>query len=84
MATVLDLTNSINGLSTLFAPLPAAIDALEAAVTAALARAGLTPEEQAAINDAFDKVTALTDGLNKAVADATDGIDEGAGGGGPT
>jgi hypothetical protein len=58
-----------------FAP---AVDALEAAVTAALAQVpgGIPPEVQADIDAAVAILQGVADNATKAVADAADGLDE--------
>jgi phage shock protein A len=82
MATVEQLAQAVTDLKAAVAPLPQAIDDLEAKITAALAGA-LTPEQQAKIDAAFAEVGETMSTVATALADASDGVDEGAGGGGP-
>ncbi len=65
--------------------IPAAVDALEAAVTAAIANAPISAANQAKIDAAFENLnnvaTDVTDSaakLDAAAADAADGVDEAA------
>jgi ABC-type transporter Mla subunit MlaD len=83
MATVDDLVQAVSDLKAAVAPLSQAINDLEAKVTAALASVGLTPEQQAKVDAAFNDIKSVAAGVTAAVADATDNIDEGAQGGGP-
>ena len=54
-----------------------AVDALEAAVTAALAKLPSIPAEaQAEIDEAFLNIQGIVAGGNAALADAADGVDE--------
>ena len=75
MATTQDLLDAVNGLAAAFAPLPAAIDALEAAVGAVQ---GISVADQANIDEALTAVKNLTAGVVAAVGDATDGVNEAA------
>jgi len=70
MATTQELLDAVTALATAFAPLPAAIDALEAAVTAV---PGIPAADQANIDAALTAVKNLTAGVVAAVTDATDG-----------
>lgn len=80
-----DTRTAITALGTSVDAIPPAIDALEAAVTAAIAAGGISPENQAKIDDAFetlrggvDELTTAKERLDTAAADAADGTDEGA------
>jgi hypothetical protein len=54
-----------------------AVDALEAAVTAALAKLPMIPAEaQAEIDETFATIRGIVDTGNAALADAADGVDE--------
>jgi hypothetical protein len=69
MATTKEMLEAVNALAAAFAPLPAAIDALEAAVAAA----GIPAEDQANINAAVEALKAVQASVAAAVTDATDG-----------
>jgi len=59
--------------------LPAAIDKLEADLTAAIAKLGTIPQDvQDDIDAAVENLKSSLDTAQKAVADAADGVDEGA------
>jgi ABC-type transporter Mla subunit MlaD len=73
MATTQELLDAVTALATAFAPLPAAIDALEAAVAAVT---GMSATDQANIDAALAAVQELAAGVTAAVADATDGVNE--------
>jgi hypothetical protein len=73
MATTQELLTAVTALSEAFAPLPAAIDALEAAVAALPT---MPAEDQANIDAALDAIKATTAAIALAVADATDGKSE--------
>jgi hypothetical protein len=73
MATTTELLAAVTALTEAFAPLPAAIDALETAVKEVQ---GIPPEDQANIDAAFNALQAATAAIAVAVADATDGVDE--------
>lgn len=70
MATTKEVLDSITALTAAFAPLPAAIDALEAAINAA---GGISAEDQANIDAALVAVQSLAANVASAVTDATDG-----------
>lgn len=78
MATLEDLTQAVADAKTAVDQFPAAVDALEAKITAALANAGLTAEQQAAIDGAVADLRGVSNTAQGAVADAADGIDEAA------
>jgi hypothetical protein len=69
MATTKEMLEAVNALAAAFAPLPAAIDALEAAVAAA----GIPAEDQANIDAAVEALKAVQASVAAAVTDATDG-----------
>jgi hypothetical protein len=73
MATTQEVLDAVTALAAAFAPLPAAIDALEAAVSAV---SGLSTTDQANIDEALDTLKTLSAGVVSAVADATDGVNE--------
>jgi len=75
MATLDELVGAVAGVATAVAPLGAAIDALEAAVSAA---GGISAADQAKIDAAFASLQSIATAVNAAVADAGDGVDEGA------
>ena len=70
MATTQELLDAVTSLTVAFQPLPAAIDALEAAVQAV---GGIPEADQANIDAAMQKVRDLTGQIATAVIDATDG-----------
>jgi hypothetical protein len=70
MATTKEMLDAVNALAAAFAPLPAAIDALEAAVGAI---PGIPAEDQANINAAVEALKAVQASVAAAVTDATDG-----------
>jgi hypothetical protein len=78
MATVQELSQAVSDLNGAFAPLPQAINDLEAKVTAAVASAGISAADQAALDQAIADIKNLTAGVSSAVTDATDGVDEAA------
>jgi hypothetical protein len=69
MATTQELLAATQALAEAFAPLPAAIDALEAAVAAA----GIPAADQANIDAAVEALKAVQASVAAAVTDATDG-----------
>lgn len=70
MATTQELLDAVTSLTVAFQPLPAAIDALEAAVQAV---GGLPAEDQANIDAAVQALRDVTVQIAAAVTDATDG-----------
>jgi uncharacterized protein YoxC len=78
MATLADLTQAVADVKTAVDQFPAAVDALEAKITAALANAGLTAEQQAAVDGAVADLRNVANTAQGAVTDAADGIDEAA------
>jgi hypothetical protein len=70
MATTKEMLDAVNALAAAFAPLPAAIDALEAAVGAI---PGIPAEDQANIDAAVEALKAVQASVAAAVTDATDG-----------
>jgi hypothetical protein len=70
MATTKEMLDAVNALAAAFAPLPAAIDALEAAITAV---PGIPAEDQANIDAAVEALKAVQASVAAAVTDATDG-----------
>ena len=73
MATTQNLLDAVTALAAAFAPLPAAINALEAAVGAVT---GMSATDQANIDAALAAVQELAAGVTAAVTDATDGVNE--------
>ena len=79
MATAKEVKELALGIATSVGPLANAINALEAAVTALKAQVGTIPADvQQDLDDAFAALRGVSDGVNAAVADATDGVDEAA------
>ena len=72
---IVDLTKAVTDVVDAVKPLPAAIDKLEAAVTAAT---GLSPADKTAIADAIAALKGVKTNVDAAVADAGDGVDEAA------
>lgn len=70
MATTQELLDAVTSLTVAFQPLPAAIDALEAAVQAV---GGIPEADQANIDAAVQALRDVTVQIAAAVADATDG-----------
>lgn len=80
-----DTRQAITDLGVSVDAIPPAIDALEAAVTAAIEAGGISDENQAKIDEAFetlrtgaDDLAAKKAKLDAAAADAADGVDEAA------
>lgn len=84
MATTAEVKQLADDIVTALQPLGPAIDGLEAQITALKNSGALTVQQQADLDASFAALTNVKTGLNAAIADATDGVDEGAGGGGPT
>lgn len=70
MATTQELLDKVTSLAAAFAPLPAAIDALEAAVGAVQ---GIPAADQANIDAAFAALNNIEAAVNAAAVDAADG-----------
>jgi hypothetical protein len=77
MATTQELVALANATAAEVAKFGPAVDALEAAVTAALAKIPtIPPQAQADIDAAFAALQGAVTGAQAAVADAADGVDE--------
>jgi hypothetical protein len=75
MATTQEVLTTAQAIAAAVAPLPAAIDALEAALAAALANVpgGIPAADQANIDAAFEALKGVPAAVDAAVTDATDG-----------
>lgn len=73
-----DLVAEVANLKNAFAPLPAAVDALEAKVTEALKNSGISQADFDAITAAIADIKSVAAGVAGAVTDASDGVDEAA------
>jgi predicted sugar kinase len=79
MASAADLKALANTIKDEVGKFGPAVDALEAAITAALAKLPTVPADvQADIDEAFDTLGAVLTSAQAAVADAADGVDEAA------
>ena len=79
MATLEELVGVATSIAAQVPVVADAVNALEAKVTEVLSQVGgLTPEQQAAIDEAFATLTGAVGGLSVAIADAGDGVDEAA------
>lgn len=78
MSTVQDLVDAVAEVKTAVGQIPAAVDALEAKITEIGKRVGLSPEDQAALDQAVTDLRDVVGTANAAAADAGDGVDEAA------
>lgn len=76
MATIEELVGAVDELTEAVNDVGTAVDEMEVKLTEALKNAGLTPEQQAAVDAALEGVRGATQKARDVAADARDGVDE--------